>query len=498
MHFLKYIIGLLFFSLFLFNACQDDDYMDLNNNDLSRQESITLQTMLNQIERQISNGVSSNSPQDSLCFQFVYPIRLIYNTQNIITINGFNGLVEVLNNQSSQLYVTGIVMPFQVILHNQTQTINTQNELISLLESCDFLTINEEIINTFCFDIFFPIVITAQNGQNINIDNIAGFQSFLATQSNTYQAEIVFPIIVIYQNNYVLIHNLYEFYEMVDNCTTSSCNCYAVYSPVCIQTPNGIVEFGNMCYAACEGYDQNDIVPCNNGGNCNIFNLDITTGNCGNNDNFSLTLDFDYNNPQSEFFEVYARDSVAGSPAFWDYKGVYPLSQMPITIQSVSDAETTYQSIKVQIKDHPNCYLVEEFLSPNCGGNDGCICPSVYAPVCVQGPNGIITFENACHAECEGYTQANFIQCPTPTINFGQSLGTCFTIALPEQIEHNGNLITVNSNGDILQYYHPSVAPIPNFVYPVVLTFANTATGSQTITVNSQNQFISLIDQYCN
>ncbi len=488
MRLLKYVIVILFFSTFLFNACLDRDYIDLNNNDLTKQESITFQSMLNGISSQITNDVSTSFNQDSLCFQFVYPIQLIYNTQNNITVNGFNGLVEVLNNQSSQLYITGIVMPFQVTVNGQTQTINTQSELISLLEFCDFTLINEEIENSFCFDIVFPIYITSETGQNVAINNIQDFLTFLSTQTNVYQAEIVFPITVIYQNNQVIIHNLYEFYEMANNCSTSSCSCYHVYNPVCIQTPNGVVEYGNMCYAECEGYTQNDIVPCNNGGDCNIFNINTSVGNCGNGDTFTLTLDFDYNNPGNQFFEVFTRDSV--------YVGIYPLSQLPITIQNFPDSELEYDFIRIQINDHPNCNAVAEFLSPNCGGNDGCICPAIYAPVCVQGPNGIITFENACHAECEGYTQNDFISCPTPTINFGQSLGTCFTIQYPVQIQHNGQTITANTNGDVLQYYHPNVAPIPALVYPITVTFIN-ATANSTVIVNSQAAFIELIGTHC-
>ncbi len=496
MRYFKQLLVALFFAMVLVNSCQADQDGSLLNENPNNQERIALQSLFNGMTDETYNAVSSNYTADSLCFHFVYPIQLTYNTQNTITINNFNGLIEVINNQSAQLYITGIVTPFQITMNGQTQTINTEVEMVALLESCDYFSINDAIENSFCFDIVFPIYITSETGQNVAINNIQDFLTFLDTQTNVYQADIVFPITVIFEGQSITIANLFAFNELINSCFDNECVCAEYYSPVCIQTPNGVVEYGNMCYAECAGYSQNDVVPCDNGGDCSIFNLTFTVGDCGANDTFSLTLDFDYNNPDEDEFEVYARDSVAGSPAFWDLKGTYPLSQMPITIQNVPDAETTYQSIKVQIKDHPDCYLIDGFESPNCGGNDGCVCPAIYAPVCVQGPNGIITFDNACFAECAGYTQNDFVACESSTFNFGQLLGTCFTIQYPVQIEHNGQTITANSNGDVLQYYHPDEAPIPALVYPISVTFIN-PNGNTTVTVNSQAAFVELIGTHC-
>ena len=53
-----------------------------------------------------------------------------------------------------------------------------------------------------------------------------------------------------------------------------------------------------------------------------------------------------------------------------------------------------------------------------CESNNGCPCPAVVEPVCVEieSPSGnteIITFLNACEAECEGFTEADFVDCET-------------------------------------------------------------------------------------
>lgn len=492
MYYIKSIFVFLFFASFVFHSCHDDNSINLNENNLTAQESITLQSMLNQISHYYNDAsvVSTFNP-DSLCFQFVYPIKLIYNNQNTVTISNFNGLIEILNNQTNAHHIVGINMPFSVTKNGQTQTISNQENLIALLVSCNFTFFNEEILNSFCFDFVFPINLIGPNGQTVTFSNIQGLTSFLNTQTNNYQANIVFPISVIYNNQTVTISNLFALNELINSCSDYGCVCTQIYAPVCIQTPNGIVEYGNMCYAECDGYTQANIVPCNNGGNCSVFNLTTSVGNCGADDTFSLTLDFDYNNAGNQFFEVFALNNVS--------VGIYPLSQLPITIANFPDAESPIDYVRVQIKDRPNCSAVVEFPSPDCGGNDTCACYTLYDPVCVMGPNGnIITFSNACFAACEGYNQQDFVTCNTTNFNFGALLGTCFTIQYPVQVPYYGQNVTINSNPQLLQYYFPNEAPIPQMNYPITVTFINITTSNTTMVVNSQAAFIQLIQSRCN
>lgn len=60
---------------------------------------------------------------------------------------------------------------------------------------------------------------------------------------------------------------------------------------------------------------------------------------------------------------------------------------------------------------------VSEFTGVVYAGGDGdsCICPDVYDPVCIATPNGggFITFNNACEAECAGFTPDMFVSCDT-------------------------------------------------------------------------------------
>lgn len=135
-----------------------------------------------------------------------------------------------------------------------------------------------------------------------------------------------------------------------------------------------------------------------------------------------------------------------------------------------------------------NCEGDIQFNLPDC---NNCGCPAVFNPVCVQTATGIMQFNSACIAICSGYSANSFVTCPTS--NFGTQLGTCFTIAYPVQVQYQGALVTVNSNGELLQYYFPVQGPIPAMNYPIVATF-----GNQTFTFANQAAFQSQISASCN
>jgi hypothetical protein len=137
-----------------------------------------------------------------------------------------------------------------------------------------------------------------------------------------------------------------------------------------------------------------------------------------------------------------------------------------------------------------NCSASTTWLPPNCG----CVCPTNSAPVCVQTANGIVQYNNSCLAECAGYTANDFVNCNPSTSNFSTQLGTCFQIAFPVTVQYNGQTATVNSNGELLQYWNGTDA-IPNLVYPIVVTYINPAA---TFVFASQAEFQAQINTHCN
>ena len=58
--------------------------------------------------------------------------------------------------------------------------------------------------------------------------------------------------------------------------------------------------------------------------NCEITNMSIDVGECINDSTYSIILDFDYENPGNEYFDLFARDSA--------FLGYYKLSDLPLNL----------------------------------------------------------------------------------------------------------------------------------------------------------------------
>lgn len=135
------------------------------------------------------------------------------------------------------------------------------------------------------------------------------------------------------------------------------CDCSIIYLPVCA---NGEL-FINECIAVCNGVSPDDFQTCD----------------------------------PSQI------DSVAYSPCIVTFENS-PICAGGITYGNPSIA---------------SCAGWMEYTEGACA-DQGCICPEIYDPVCVATPGGgtILTFSNACFAECEGYDENIYYPCdPQPT-----------------------------------------------------------------------------------
>lgn len=464
---IKYLFFLVAFSSVLFYSCTDAN--PIKNETPRTQKSIALRTILNEVKS--ANNISGKTTTNPFCFDFVYPIVFSYNNGTAITAVNFQGLLEILSNESPNLYIEGIVFPFQVVVSSTgtTTTIASESELLTLIQNCGFPTLNQDLQTTFCFDIVFPIEVTAPNNQQITIGSMEELTAYLANPSNGNETQIVFPISVLYQGQVVAINSLYEFYQMINNCDATNCVCTQEYAPVCVQTPNGIVEYGNLCYALCAGYTQNDLVPCNPVVACNILNLTAVPGACNPITNsYSVTINFDVANTTATQFEV----SNGGVFPI----GVFPITSLPVTIDNYPASvlgAPNLNMVTIRIAENNEfCTATQQFTMPSCPGV--CTCPPENNPVCVQNPSGgLLHFANPCLAACEGYTPNDFVNCGIVPNNFSTQLGSCFQITYPVGVQYNGAIVSINSDGELIPFI-PSNGGIPAFNYPVVATFGNT------------------------
>ena len=472
---IKILVLLVTISVATFYSCTDNNPIE---NDVVTQKSIATRTAMNELK--IANNITdkngNSTTSNPFCFEFVYPITLSYNTGTTVTVSSLQGLLTILAGENPSLFIDGISFPFQVMHGGAIQTISTEGQFISLLMSCGFNTINNDLLNSFCFDIVFPITLINPNNQIVAIASHAEFISYLSDPT-VAQSQIAYPISVIYQNQTIVIDNIYEMYQMINNC--DDCICMQVYEPVCVQTPTGIVEYGNICYAHCAGFTQNDLVPCNPSSTCSITNLTVSTGVCNTNATgmFPLTINFSHSNAPGTHFEVRNESNAL--------IGTYPLSSLPLTIEHYSSLSN---GSVVRVRLGSNCAESVQFTVPDC---NNCGCPAVFNPVCVQTPTGIMQFNSACIATCSGYSATSFVTCPTS--NFSTQLGNCFTISYPVQVEFQGALVTVTSNSQLLQYYFPAQGSIPAMHYPITVTF-----GNQVFTFANSAAFQAQITAHCN
>ncbi len=111
----------------------------------------------------------------------------------------------------------------------------------------------------------------------------------------------------------------------------------------------------------CSDFVDYGEVDCG-GGSCNIFDLVVEVGDCNNDGTYHLWIDFEYENPGNDFFEVfYEGENI----------GLFPLNELPVHIPNFEDNGEPNQGILVCINDVPDCCEDVGFMSPNCNGN-GC------------------------------------------------------------------------------------------------------------------------------
>jgi hypothetical protein len=224
------------------------------------------------------------------CFEFIYPLSLSYNNEVIVTVNSIEELVNVIINSSQELYITGVVFPFDVTLYD--------------IES------NELIIQT--------------------------------------------------------INNEEEFSNLIANCYFNDpCICTEEYDPVCVEIIANdsvmVITFPNLCYAFCEGFTESDLVNCENNTECTIYDLEVITGDCNDDNTYNMTINFQYEEiGELEFFDLYARND--------ELIGYFPLSSLPLTIINFPSSGENYDFVKVCINDNLDCCKEIEWLPPNCNG----------------------------------------------------------------------------------------------------------------------------------
>jgi hypothetical protein len=153
--------------LAFFTSCTNEEVIVDPQQDTEESESIiTTLSRLNEQFDENGNVDETENPAGNVvfdfCFDFVYPINLSFNTGTTVTANSLDELIDIYNASTENLYVNGIAFPFQVETYNENsnaleiETINEEDEFLSLLEDCGF---EDEADDCFCPEVYDPVCI---------------------------------------------------------------------------------------------------------------------------------------------------------------------------------------------------------------------------------------------------------------------------------------------------------------------------------------------------
>ncbi len=183
---------------------------------------------------------------DLFCFEFNFPLDIVINGDTVVTINSF----EDLGNITYEVYDFNFVYPFNVTTDDGVVVIESEDDFEDLLEDCydDYDDYDDEC-EECDDDEFEPVCIEVTTASGIT-------------------ETIVFPNLC-----YAICEGFSE--DDVVECESDNnpFECEECedeeFDPVCIEvtSPNGEVEivvFPNMCFAECLGYDESNMVDCEN------------------------------------------------------------------------------------------------------------------------------------------------------------------------------------------------------------------------------------------
>ena len=386
--YVKLIFGFLLI-LVISIACTNDD----SNIELAEvHQSTSIQSALNQLRSYYHEDGTINeemNPTNNLvfdfCFEFIYPLSLSYNNEVIVTVSSVEELVNVIINSSQDLYITGVVFPFDVTLYDIesneliVQTINNEEEFSNLIANCYF---NDPCICTEEYDPVCVEIIANDSLMVITFPNSCyafceGFteSDLVNCENNTectiYDLEVItgdctsdntYNMTINFQYEEIGEQEFFDLYarndELIGYFPLSSLPLTIINFPSSGENYDFVKVCINDNLDCCKEIEW--LPPnCNGqGSNCEITSLDVVAGECNDDGStYNLLLDFDFENTNGqEFFEIYFRDDV-----FYDY---FQLSALPITMNNFPSSGLENDFIKIVINDMPECSENIEWINP--------------------------------------------------------------------------------------------------------------------------------------
>ena len=220
---MKSFFNNLLIFLILLQSCSYEKYEESS---LINEESISLRITIQAIKKINKIGtikatkarnINEFSSLLDLCFNFVYPINIIYKDNSTVNITSFSQLVQLILSEPYDNHMLTVQFPFSIIMtnNNQQKSITNDNEFDGLIGDCGYFTlafseIKDAYIN--CFDFNYPMSVII-NGIQYNFNDEADAVNLADTFNQKVKSfNFVYPFSIKKQNNPNI--NIPDYYTM--------------------------------------------------------------------------------------------------------------------------------------------------------------------------------------------------------------------------------------------------------------------------------------------
>jgi len=270
-------------SLFvLLSGCVNDDAFFSEESVKVITPTVTVVSFLNDINKK---GDSVN--ESDLCFRFVYPIDLGYNTNSSIQVNDFEGLKSIVSTQGNNFNISGIKFPVEIILTANQNSFSIPDIQVfdEVLRNCNLNTFRDDFGSQLgdCYRLQYPVSLFDSERKETLIDSDEDYNAFVTTQGDIYQPEFVFPINLLVAPSFEpeMITSYFSLYEIINGC--ANCPDEIDFTAEVIQDPSSYrftsslnVENNTQLFWSING------VPISSADNSNILLYDFFVSNGGN------------------------------------------------------------------------------------------------------------------------------------------------------------------------------------------------------------------------
>lgn len=247
-------------------------------------ESETVRSVINSLRsgpsqsagRTANQGQVSYGIANYFCFDFVYPISVIYNDGGVQSFSNDNEFAQAIVDQTQSHYIADFVYPFDVSLNGSITTIHNDTELMDAIDACTPLE-DFTLSQMSCYELVFPVSVEMSDGSIATATNQQEFEALFGSTS-VYPVDMVYPFEIIEYGNTITITNSVDFQVMLYNCRPIYCE---------LPISSDFLPFFDLVYPVTLIYNDGSTIVVNSSMEYDSAIYDSTAGH--------YIVDFQYN-----------------------------------------------------------------------------------------------------------------------------------------------------------------------------------------------------------